>query len=45
VLDDLITFIAGDDLDSQAARDAACDVLDEIFGDADTWTELTTQPT
>lgn len=42
VLDELITFIAGDgnDLDSQAARDAACDVLDEIFGDADTWTEL-----
>lgn len=43
VLDELITFIAGDgnDLDSQAARDAACDVLDEVFGDADTWTELT----
>ncbi len=42
VLDELITFIAGDgdDLDSQAARDAACDVLDEVFGDADTWTEL-----
>jgi hypothetical protein len=43
VLDELITFVAGDgdDLDSQAARDAACDVLDEVFGDADTWTELT----
>ncbi|MFI7640551.1 hypothetical protein [Nonomuraea sp. NPDC049400] len=43
VLDELITFIAGDgdDLDSQAARDAACDVLDEVFGDADTWPELT----
>jgi len=43
VLDELITFVAGDgdDLDSQAARDAACDVLDQIFGDADTWTELT----
>jgi hypothetical protein len=43
VLDELITFIAGDgdDLDSQAARDAACDVLDEVFGDADTWAELT----
>lgn len=43
VLDELITVIAGDgdDLDSQAARDAACDVLDEVFGDADTWAELT----
>lgn len=42
VLDELITFIAGDgdDLDAQAARDAACDVLDEVFGDADTWDEL-----
>lgn len=42
VLDELITFIAGtgDDLDSEAARDAACDVLDEIFGDADSWNEL-----
>lgn len=42
VLDELVTFIAGDgdDLDAQAARDAACDVLDELFGDADSWTEL-----
>ncbi|MFB9382988.1 hypothetical protein ACFFTK_07565 [Pseudonocardia petroleophila] len=43
MLDELITFVAGDgnDLDAQAARDAACDVLDQIFGDADTWAELT----
>lgn len=42
VLDELVTFIAGDgdDLDAQAARDAACDVLDEIFGDADAWEEI-----
>lgn len=42
VLDELIGFIAGDgnDLDAQAARDAACDVLEEIFGDADQWEEL-----
>jgi hypothetical protein len=42
VLDELVTFIAGtgDDLDSVAARDAACDVLDEVFGDADSWEEL-----
>ena len=42
VLDELITFIAGDgdDLDAQAARDAACDVLDEVFVDADTPEEL-----
>lgn len=42
VLDALITFIAGDgdDLDAQAARDAACDVLDDVFGDADHWDEL-----
>ncbi|WP_235214982.1 hypothetical protein [Rhodococcus opacus] len=42
VLDELVTYIAGagDDLDSGAARDAACDVLDEIFGDADSWEEL-----
>lgn len=42
VLDELVTFIAGDgdDLDAQAARDAACDVLDEVFGDADSWEEL-----
>lgn len=42
VLDELITYIAGtgDDLDSGAARDAACDVLDEVFGEADTWEEI-----
>lgn len=42
VLDELVTYIAGDgdDLDAQAARDAACDVLDEIFGDADSWEEI-----
>ncbi|MDV6979060.1 hypothetical protein [Mycobacterium intracellulare] len=42
VLDALITFIAGDgdDLDAQAARDAACDVLEELFGDADQWADL-----
>ena len=42
VLDELVTFVAGDgdDLDAQAARDAACDVLDEVFGDADSWDEL-----
>ena len=43
VLDELITYISGngDDLESQAARDAACDVLADIFGDADSWPELT----
>lgn len=42
ILDELVTLIAGDggDLDSQAARDAACDVLDEMFADADSWAEL-----
>jgi hypothetical protein len=42
VLDELVTYVAGEgsDLDSGAARDAACDVLDEVFGDADSWTEL-----
>src|SRR6266511_1471495 len=42
VLDELVTLIAGDgdDLDSQAARDAACDVLDELFQGADTWEQL-----
>jgi len=42
VLDGLITLIAGDaaDVESQAARDAACDVLDELVEDADTWDEL-----
>jgi hypothetical protein len=42
VLDELVSYIAGvgNDLDSGAARDAACDVLDEVFGDADSWDEL-----
>lgn len=43
LLDELVTLIAGegDDLsDGQAARDAACDVLDELFADADTWDDL-----
>lgn len=42
VLDELISLVAGDasDVESQAARDAACDVLDELFADADTWEEL-----
>ena len=42
VLDELVTYIggSGNDLDSAAARDAACDVLDEVFGDADSWQEL-----
>lgn len=42
VLDELITFIAGsgDDLDSTAARDAACDVLDDVFGDANSWADI-----
>jgi hypothetical protein len=42
VMDDLITFVAGagDDLDAQAARDAACEVLEDLFGDAESWDEL-----
>lgn len=42
VFDELITYIAGpgDDLDAQAARDAACDVLEDLFGEADSWDEL-----
>ncbi|WP_207208639.1 hypothetical protein [Nocardioides oleivorans] len=42
VLDELISFIGGngDDLDAQAARDAGCDILDDLFGDADSWQEL-----
>jgi len=42
VLDELITLVAGEaaDIESQAARDAACDVLDELYADADTWEEL-----
>lgn len=43
VLDELVTYISGtgDDLDAQAARDAACDIFDELFGDADAWQDLT----
>lgn len=42
VLDGLITLIAGDgsDVESQAARDALADVCDELYGDAESWTEL-----
>ncbi|MEV2221581.1 hypothetical protein AB0E01_17075 [Nocardia vinacea] len=42
VLDELITYVAGDgdDLDSQAARDAVCDVLDQVFADAADWDEM-----
>jgi len=42
-LDQLVTAISGDgsDLESQAARDALCDVFDELFDDdATTWTDL-----
>jgi len=42
VLDELVTLMTGDasDLESQAARDAQCDVMDELFGDAEAWGEL-----
>ena len=42
VLDELLTLLASDgsDLESQAARDAQCDVLDELFGDAEIWADL-----
>jgi hypothetical protein len=42
VLDALVTYVAGtgDDLDSQAARDAVCDVLDEVFEGAEDWSQL-----
>jgi hypothetical protein len=42
VLDELITLVAGDasDVESQAARDAMCDVMDELYADADSWDEL-----
>lgn len=42
-LDQLVTAISGDgsDLESQAARDALCDVFDELFDDdASTWSDL-----
>lgn len=43
VLDGLVTAVAGDgsDVESQAARDALCDVLEELYDDADAWDELT----
>lgn len=42
VLDELITLVAGDasDVESQAARDAVCDVMDELYADADSWADL-----
>jgi len=42
VLEGLITLVAGDasDIESQAARDAICDVYDELYADAETWAEL-----
>ncbi|WP_175411392.1 hypothetical protein [Streptomyces sp. TRM64462] len=42
IVDELVTQLAGagGDLDGQAARDAVCDVLEELFGEADTWEEL-----
>lgn len=46
VLDELVSALAGDgaDLESQAARDAQCDVLDEFFGEATEWEALATLP-
>jgi hypothetical protein len=46
VLDELVSALAGDggDLESQAARDAQCDVLDAFFGDATDWVELAAVP-
>lgn len=42
VLDELVTLVGGDgnDFDSQAARDAACDALEALFDDAGSWEEL-----
>ena len=42
VIEGLLDQIAGegDALEEQAARTAACDVLDELFGDAETYEEL-----
>ncbi|MFJ9943717.1 Qat anti-phage system associated protein QatB [Streptomyces erythrochromogenes] len=47
VVDELVTQLAGDggDLDGQAARDAVCDVLDELFRDADSWDDLENEAT
>jgi hypothetical protein len=46
VLDALMTMVAGDgaDVEAQAARDTACDVFDELFGDAESWDELDEAP-
>lgn len=42
VLDELLSLLSGNgsDLESQAARDAQCDVLDDFFGDAESWEDL-----
>jgi len=42
IVDELVTTLSGDGsgLDAAAARDAMCDVLEELFGEADTWEEL-----
>lgn len=42
LLDALMTLLAGDGADdeSQAARDAVCDVIEQMFGAADDWEEL-----
>jgi hypothetical protein len=42
VLEALVAIIAGlgGDLETEAARQAACDVIEEIFGDAETFSEL-----
>jgi hypothetical protein len=42
VLDGLITMLAGngEDEEAQAARDAVCDVIEELFGDAESWEDL-----
>jgi hypothetical protein len=42
VVDELLTALSGDgsDLDSAAARDAMCDVLEDLFSEADSWEEL-----
>lgn len=44
VLDELVTAIggSGSDLDSQAARDAECDVLEALFAEATLWEDLET---
>lgn len=46
VLDGMITLIAGDasDVESQAARDALCDVCDELYKHAESWDELQAVP-